>query len=120
MSTIFFSFKVHPTYGLTLFSRVAELEQENARLACLTQGAPAQQEDTQELLSEIDQLRAQLAAAERRERELSSQLSRRPPTVKMEAPDGRLPPTSPVRASSFQSTPKSDSRTSASLSLLVC
>ena len=68
--------------------RVAELEQENARLLELAQrgGAlPLDRDQDQDrdgadqdrLLSEVEQLRSQLAAAEARERELSEELSRK-------------------------------------------
>jgi hypothetical protein len=99
--------------------RVAELEQENARLQTLAQlGVVAH--DEQHMLSEIDNLRAQLAAAEQRERELSTQLSRRSPTIKREVPETRVP-ASPARA---PAVPLSQSlqlpgRSSTSLSLLV-
>ncbi|KAI0317178.1 hypothetical protein OF83DRAFT_1172213 [Amylostereum chailletii] len=96
--------------------RVAELEQENARLQAIAQAAPTPQEEVQ-MLSEIEQLRTQLAAAEERERQLSSQLSRRPTAVKVESAESRLP-TSPTRPMSFVSQHKSE-KTSASLSLLV-
>jgi hypothetical protein len=70
-------------------------------------------------MSEIEQLRARLAAAEQRERELSSQLSsKRPPTVKTELSEPRLP-ASPARHPAFPGQVKSSDKTSASLSLLV-
>ena len=47
-------------------SRVAELEQENARLLALAQGGGSKVESQHELLSEVEQLRAQLAAAQER------------------------------------------------------
>lgn len=56
-------------------SRVAELEQENARLLALAQGGGSKVESQHELLSEVEQLRAQLAAAQKREQELSEALS---------------------------------------------
>ncbi|KAI0090676.1 hypothetical protein BDY19DRAFT_904951 [Irpex rosettiformis] len=70
--------------------RVAELEQENARLMALAHKKP--EAPKEELLSEVEQLRAQLAAAEARERELSEQLTRkseepsRAPTPEPELP----------------------------------
>ncbi|KAI0343500.1 hypothetical protein BDW22DRAFT_1428090 [Trametopsis cervina] len=56
--------------------RVAELEHENARLLALAQNVK-QEPPKEKLLSEVEQLRAQLAAAEARERELNEQLSRK-------------------------------------------
>lgn len=59
-------------------------------------GSPRQQEDApEELVSEVEQLRRQLAAAEERERALSDQLSRntivQPQPVKMETFEPELP-----------------------------
>jgi hypothetical protein len=99
-------------------SRVAELEQENARLQALTQKSASHNGDSRELMSEVEQLRARLAAAEQRERELSSQLSKRPMAVKTELIEPRLP-TSPVRHPAFPAQLKSSDKTSASLGLLV-
>jgi len=99
-------------------SRVAELEQENARLQTLAQKSASHDGNSRELISEVEQLRARLAAAEQRERELSSQLSKRPMAVKAELSEPRLP-TSPVRHSAFPAQLKSSDKTSASLSLLV-
>jgi hypothetical protein len=101
-----------------MHSRVAELEQENARLQALAQKSASHEGNSRELISEIEQLRARLAAAEQRERELSSQLSKRPLTVKTELPEPRLP-ASPVRHPAFSGPVKSSDKTSASLSLLV-
>ncbi|KAH9050968.1 hypothetical protein EDB83DRAFT_2507223 [Lactarius deliciosus] len=98
--------------------RVAELEQENARLQALAQKSVSHQGSSRGLMSEIEQLRAQLAAVEQRERELSSQLSKRPLNVKTELSEPRLP-TSPPRHPGFPIQPKSSDKTSASLSLLV-
>lgn len=70
-------------------------------------------------MSEIEELRARLAAAEQRERELNSQLSKRPIPVKTELSETRLP-TSPVRHPAFPPQQlKASDKTSASLSLLV-
>lgn len=99
-------------------SRVAELEQENARLQALAQKSVSHDGNSRELVSEVEQLRARLAAAEQRERDLSSQLSKRPMAVKAELSEPRLP-TSPVRHSAFPAQLKSSDKTSASLSLLV-
>lgn len=86
--------------------RVAELEQENARLLAITQSGnhastvPPQSDNG--LLSEVEQLRAQLAAAEKRERELSAQLAiktfPRDPPVKVEASEVSLPLSSAPRS----------------------
>ena len=75
-------------------SRVTELEQENARLQALAQKSASHDGNSRELMSEVEQLRARLAAAEQRERDLSSQLSKRPMAVKAELSEPRLP-TSP-------------------------
>lgn len=100
-------------------SRVAELEHENARLQALAQKSASHEGNPRELISEIEQLRAQLAAAEQRERELNSQLSKRPLTVKTELSEPRVP-ASPARHPAFPVQPKSSSdKASASLSLLV-
>jgi hypothetical protein len=101
-----------------MHSRVAELEQENARLQALAQKSTSREGNSRELISEIEQLRARLAAAEQRERELSSQLSNRPLTVKTELSEPRLP-ASPARHPAFPGQVKSSDKTSASLSLLV-
>ena len=99
-------------------SRVAELEQENARLQTLAQKSTSHDGNSREVVSEIEQLRARLAAAEQRERELSSQLSKRPIPVKTELSEPRLT-TSPVRHPGFPTQLKPSDKTSASLSLLV-
>ncbi|KAI0000916.1 hypothetical protein BJV77DRAFT_1057837 [Russula vinacea] len=98
--------------------RVAELEQENGRLQALAQKSASHDGNSRELMSEIEQLRARLAAAEQRERDLSSQLSKRPMPVKTELSEPRLT-TSPVRHPVFPTQLKSSDKTSASLSLLV-
>jgi transcriptional regulator with AAA-type ATPase domain len=112
----------HPLLWLSkhpsLCSRVAELEQENARLQTLAQKSTSHDGNSRELMSEIEQLRAQLAAAEQRERELSSQLSKRSIPVKTELSEPRLT-TSPSRHPVFPTQLKSSDKTSASLSLLV-
>ena len=69
-------------------------------------------------MSEVEQLRARLAVAEQRERELNSQLSKHPVPVKTELSEPRLP-TSPVRHLAFPTQLKPSDKTSASLSLLV-
>ncbi|KDQ55258.1 hypothetical protein JAAARDRAFT_196106 [Jaapia argillacea MUCL 33604] len=114
--------------------RVAELEQENARLLALSQQpqahTPAQPTPPPpSLLSEVEQLRAQLAAAEQRSLQLSAQLqSSLPPTpvpivkVKSESVDHRVPsvttPSTPSRASSSQ--PTHNRGASLGLMVLLC
>ncbi|KAG6889093.1 hypothetical protein C0992_006421 [Termitomyces sp. T32_za158] len=59
--------------------RVAELEQENARLSALAQnGSPASPTTScdQEYISQIDDLKAQLASAKERERRLTAELAK--------------------------------------------
>ncbi|PPQ63046.1 hypothetical protein CVT24_005992 [Panaeolus cyanescens] len=100
--------------------RVAELEQENARLLALTQNGSsntALQPPTtdHQLLSEVEQLKAQLAAARERELSLSAQLAStaRDVQVKMEEPQFSL--SSPPRSTALPSANKSG----ASLGLMV-
>ncbi|KAI0258763.1 hypothetical protein BC834DRAFT_847158 [Gloeopeniophorella convolvens] len=102
----------------TMEIRVAELEQENARLQAIAQKTTPHEGNSRELMSEIEQLRARLAAAEQREHELNSQLTKRPLSVKTEFSEPRLP-TSPVRQPAFPVPHKSLDKTSASISLLV-
>ncbi|KIM40314.1 hypothetical protein M413DRAFT_73437 [Hebeloma cylindrosporum] len=99
--------------------RVAELEQENARLLALSSSlsAPQPQKDT-ELVSEVQQLRAQLATLKERERTLSAQLasSTSPnPVVKVEDTEPSL--SSPPRSSS--TTVSSAHKSGASLGLMA-
>ncbi|GBE80885.1 hypothetical protein SCP_0306050 [Sparassis crispa] len=102
--------------------RVAELEQENARLLALTQNASIseQQEDVRGgLQSEVEQLRNQLAAVQQRERDLAAQFesheaSPRASSVKMESSEPQLP----ARSASVQSVHKGE-RSGASLGLMV-
>jgi hypothetical protein len=79
-------------------SRVLELEQDNARLLALTQNA---NRPSDELLSEIEQLRAKLAASEQRERDLISQLQHKSTSddepIKTEAVEAALPSPSSSR-----------------------
>lgn len=100
-----------------IFSRVAELENENARLLAL-----AQNPQDNNLVSEVEQLKAELAAARNRELELSAQLATRAspslsqePPVKVEASDN-FSLSSPARTSNVPSPNK----TGASLGLMVC
>jgi hypothetical protein len=104
-------------------SRVAELEQENARLLALAENGRGNGTRPQDGgNAEIERLRAQLAAAEERERELSAELERkatsnsRDVSVKVEVNDPRCPPPSPIRCTPIQSPHKSG----ASLGLMVC
>ncbi|KAF5354891.1 hypothetical protein D9756_005466 [Leucocoprinus leucothites] len=104
----------------TMEHRVAELESENARLLALTQTS---QESTgpKALVSEVEQLKAELAAARNRERELSAQLASRAspsiqePPVKLEASDSNSFLSSPARTSNMPSPNKAG----ASLGLMV-
>ncbi|KAJ4483510.1 hypothetical protein J3R30DRAFT_1792852 [Lentinula aciculospora] len=99
--------------------RLAELEQENARLLAITQvtepfSHPKPQSDN-ELASEVEMLRAQLANAQQRELQLSQELATksitRDPPVKIEA----VEPTFPLSSPRSQSPHKS----AASLGLMV-
>ncbi|CAK5281675.1 unnamed protein product, partial [Mycena citricolor] len=100
--------------------RVAELEQENARLLALasgSDGARQREESGEGLVSEVEQLRAQLLAAEKRERELNAELSAQsasheaPTAVKTEPPEAPLSLT-------LSPSPRLPSRTAASLGLM--
>ena len=109
------------------FSRVAELEQENKRLLVLSQQnmavsvtSSAQSDD--KLVSEVEFLKAQLAAAQERERSLSAQLQLQQnfsstPVIKIENPDTSTPLYSspPPRSMALPVPHKS----SASLGLMV-
>ena len=103
--------------------RVAELEQENARLLALTQNGSQPQPTSSDpaLLSEVEQLRAQLAAAQERERELAAKLVSTTTVgevpVKVEASESYVPPASP---SSRSLSVPSANKTAASLGLMVC
>lgn len=99
------------------------MEQENARLLALTQsGNPTSRPNNTsdgELVSEIEQLRAQLAAARARELELSAELATKAlapavPTIKVEAPEPQVPMVMPSRTSA-----PSPHRSGASLGLMV-
>ncbi|PPQ87471.1 hypothetical protein CVT25_008207 [Psilocybe cyanescens] len=104
--------------------RVAELEQENARLLALTQSgssgsAPQHTPSDTQLVSEVEQLKAQLAAARERELTLSAQLAStsaiRDVPVKVEATEHQFSLASPPRPTSVPSAHKSG----ASLGLMV-
>ncbi|EIN06549.1 hypothetical protein PUNSTDRAFT_121726 [Punctularia strigosozonata HHB-11173 SS5] len=92
--------------------RVAELEQENARLRS---GSP-QDED---LLSEVEQLRARLAAAEQRERELNEKLTRTEQTVKMEHLEPEMHSQTMMSRSPSPALQNPTHRSAASLGLMV-
>ncbi|KIY44494.1 hypothetical protein FISHEDRAFT_61788 [Fistulina hepatica ATCC 64428] len=116
--------------------RVAELERENARLLALTQNLNAcetgskPQDDSQALAQEVAALRAQLAAAEERERNLAAELASKNASIaaandsasprashsqiKVETQDAVIPPTSMSRLSGLTTPTKS-----ASLGLMV-
>ncbi|KAF4620826.1 hypothetical protein D9613_000870 [Agrocybe pediades] len=109
--------------------RVAELEQENARLLALTQngnaGSAPHTTQPVELVSEVEALKAQLAAARERERSLSAQLASKSVSqdsqVKVEAMDSQFSLSSPPRINiSTSSVPSaSASKSGASLGLMV-
>lgn len=102
--------------------RVAELEQENARLLVLAQNsslsAPQQAQSDEELVSEVEQLKAELAAAKERERTLSDQLATkaiaRDVPIKVEATEPHFSFPSPPRP-----TVTSAHKSGASLGLMV-
>lgn len=105
----------------TMEIRVAELEQENARLLALTQSGSSSPQPTPDpaLISEVEQLRAQLAAAQERERELAAKLVSTTTVevpVKVEASESYVPPASP---SSRSLSVPSANKTAASLGLMV-
>ncbi|KAF8806562.1 hypothetical protein BYT27DRAFT_7224311 [Phlegmacium glaucopus] len=102
--------------------RVAELEQENARLLVLAQNgslsAPQQAPSDKELVSEVEQLKAELAAVKERERTLSAQLATkataRDVPIKVEATEPHFSFSSPPRP-----TVTSAHKSGASLGLMV-
>ncbi|EPQ55125.1 hypothetical protein GLOTRDRAFT_138787 [Gloeophyllum trabeum ATCC 11539] len=96
--------------------RVAELEQENARLLAIANGSapPASSSDATSLLSEIETLRAKLAESERREQELASKLST---SVKSESQSTFIKPE--PRSPSLHHRSASSGGTSASIGLVV-
>jgi hypothetical protein len=111
------------TFTFTLsYSRVAELEQENTALRALTQNgshASSHPKSDDKLLSEIEQLRIKLAAAEKRQSELNAELERqaeaRHSAIKVEAAEPQFPPSTTARSAPV-STPH---KTGASLGLMV-
>lgn len=101
-------------------SRVAELERENASLRALTQNgnnASLHPKNDEKLLAEMEQLRAQLAAAEKRHSELSTELERKTAAlradIKVDTAEPQFSPSPTAR-----SIPTS--KTGASLGLMVC
>jgi hypothetical protein len=112
------------THSRLRCSRVAELEQENAALRTLTQNRsgsshPKKGRSEDELLSEIEELRAELAAAGERELELSAELERqaesRQAAIKIESAEPQFPP-SPMSRTAPVSSPH---KPAASLGLMV-
>lgn len=96
------------------------MEQENARLLAITRG------ETGPVLSEVERLRAQLAAAEQKTSELSAQLARKsdtapsyPSVVKMESEEAELPPSS-APSSRASPAPQYVHKSGAGLGLMVC
>ena len=102
--------------------RVSELEQENARLLVLAQNrclpTPQQAQSDKELVSEVEQLKAELAAAKERERTLNAQLATKSvtcdPPIKVEATETDVSFSSPARPSAT-----SAHKSGASLGLMV-
>lgn len=95
-----------------LFSRVAELEQENARLKAAADGLSPPPDSVSDRSSvshsEYEHLRAQLASARQREQELAEQLERikyQAQQVKTESQEPALSSTSSDGSSSGPSTP---------------
>ncbi|KAJ7270020.1 hypothetical protein B0H12DRAFT_1094077 [Mycena haematopus] len=110
--------------------RVAELEQENARLLALAQGgspsAPVPRKKTESndvLVSEIEQLRAQLRAAEERERKLKLNAELNAKTASHDVPPVKIEPSEPSLSLSpaprMQSAHKS-AAASLGLVVLIC
>jgi len=110
--------------------RVAELEQENARLLALTQNGssispPQQPQSDTQLVSEVELLKAQLAAAEERERTLSAQLASTTPStpsqpaIKLEATEPLFSALSASPSRTTPSTVSSPNKSGASLGLMV-
>ncbi|KAH9485506.1 hypothetical protein JR316_0002414 [Psilocybe cubensis] len=108
--------------------RVAELEQENARLLALTQSGsslstPQHTTPDMHLLSEVEQLKAQLAAARERELSLSAQLAStsaiRDVPVKVEATE-QFSLASPPRSTTSSLPSAHKSGASLGLMVLLC
>ncbi|KAF8178650.1 hypothetical protein K438DRAFT_1908456 [Mycena galopus ATCC 62051] len=104
--------------------RVAELEQENARLLAIAQGASPSStpprkktEPNDALVSEVEQLRAQLRAAEERERELNAELTAK--TASHDVPPVKIEPSEPSLPLSPAPRLQSPHKSAASLGLMV-
>ncbi|KAI0628387.1 hypothetical protein C8Q77DRAFT_1203704 [Trametes polyzona] len=105
--------------------RVAELEQENARLLALAQqkqGAQAPAVDSS-LLSEVEQLRRQLAETQQRERELAAKLSsvpEREPSPVRKADPVKVEAVEPQLSASLRAHKGERSGASFGLMVLLC
>ncbi|KAJ7169059.1 hypothetical protein C8R43DRAFT_116152 [Mycena crocata] len=105
--------------------RVAELEQENARLLAIAKGgssgnggAQRRKSDSNDaLVSEIEQLRAQLQAAEERERELNAELTAK--AASHDVSPVKLEPSEPSFPLSPAPRMQSPHKSAASLGLMV-
>ncbi|KAJ7209756.1 hypothetical protein GGX14DRAFT_535055 [Mycena pura] len=102
--------------------RVAELEQENARLSALAKGVVVNpcklSEPADVLVSEIEHLRAKLQAAEERERELNAELEAK--TTSRDVPPVKVEPSEPSFVLSSPSPRTlSPHKSAASLGLMV-
>ncbi|KAK7036424.1 hypothetical protein VNI00_011621 [Paramarasmius palmivorus] len=111
-------------------ARVQELEQENARLLALTQhgishSLPSAKSDP-ELRSEVENLRAQLAAAREREHQLAAELSAKASSTPQESPvkvESVEPSFSSAQSSPrfpSSTTPNKSSAASLGLMVLLC
>ncbi|KZT65393.1 hypothetical protein DAEQUDRAFT_731442 [Daedalea quercina L-15889] len=101
--------------------RVAELEQENARLLALSQQAQQPSQD-EELLSEVEQLRKQLVEMQERERVLAEELSRkqRSPSPAPSSTSSLKSESSEPQLSALRSTRMDRSGASLGLMVLLC
>ncbi|KAJ6593466.1 hypothetical protein B0H19DRAFT_1090437 [Mycena capillaripes] len=104
--------------------RVAELEQENARLLAITKGASPstaaarkKPDSSDALVSEVEQLRAQLRAAEERERELNAELTAK--SASSDVPPVKIEPSEPSFPLSPAPRLQSPHKSAASLGLMV-
>ncbi|KAF8653333.1 hypothetical protein AX16_004033 [Volvariella volvacea WC 439] len=105
--------------------RVAELEQENARLLALTQNgnSPSPDRDQESpLVNEVEQLRAQLAAAKEREQQLNAELAAKASVPSSASPikvESQEPSFSLSSASRSASSIPAPYKSGASLGLMV-
>ncbi|KAJ7188695.1 hypothetical protein C8R46DRAFT_28209 [Mycena filopes] len=108
--------------------RVAELEQENARLLAIAKGGSGspstavprsskKSDPNDALVSEIEQLRAQLQAAEKRERELNAELTAK--SASRDVPPVKIEPSEPSFPLSPTPRMQSAHKSAASLGLMV-